>query len=921
MKPCNHSHWLSLYTQGNETTLLETDTLQTLTNHIRYPDMQQPSLFVLIGNTAKSLALRELFGVKKTRKFKGKRNTGEIHLHLDPSSIFYNRPILFADGDLPKEDLRKNLAVAEKCHVTTRRSLSKVRMGLSLNEIADSIYTRLLFLFADVLCFFSSDLGGFKQIACHMAAWLEKGQSSTLPKSTYPRVVIVTEKIPLGAESEKEARNAFIRMLREETTKDLSEQVSAINVVALFPNGKMSDEARHRCLKERLMDESDQVRKNKGDTRTLFSATHFAAFFKYACDHLSETFEEPLDFIKLSRIQNPIAADLQEHLSNFLKHIKSPMELIEFAVPMIASSFLLDSYPPDIHMFEPTSVFKTLYKGVFTQVSKDRVMAFEGSEDVILRSGFINMVENHLLDLFERSIQDTMTSSDIHRDNLRRFEGRWHSIQSSSICLVCLRRRPQYGLQCGHCICENCVVIFRECCEDDPWVFKVQHCFLCGAEMPEEVIVRVHPPTAGVGVLCIDGGGARGVVPLKLMKRIQDRIGLPIPFQTLFKVAFGISSGLIVLAMFMNGWSIDESTETFEKLAKLAFKRRRVLDIPLLSRVQEFVVSYLFDGIYPAKNIEAALKEVFGVDKSILDCSHATSIGTRVGVPVATIREPSCCIFTNYNGVGIRDQDQELDPHPQRLVFFHQNIYLELAHFKMLVLSKTIHLSRLFQRHWCPADGAFPRLCRMYWEKIRDRKVRQIFQTHPRYHRLDIEFDGPEPRLDDTDSMPELKSKAGTDRSLSKVIDNIARCVIASLFYFELDSVPERSNGEYIGTGCILCSLRYNNPAFRVLLDRLSSNNARFYLNDCLISGIVGDYSSFGRDGNFRKRLELKATNKFMISLKQDESEPCNISGSPFSIDRLVLAQGLNASFGRANHRKRKRLSDSDVPARKKQRI
>ncbi|KAI9784309.1 MAG: hypothetical protein M1839_002370 [Geoglossum umbratile] len=136
----------------------------------------------------------------------------------------------------------------------------------------------------------------------------------------------------------------------------------------------------------------------------------------------------------------------------------------------------------------------------------------------------------------------------------------------------------------------------------------------------------MHPPTAGVGVLCIDGGGARGVVPLKLMKRIQDRIGLPIPFQTLFKVAFGISSGgLIVLAMFMNGWSIDESTETFEKLAKLAFKRRRVLDIPLLSRVQEFVVSYLFDGIYPAKNIEAALKEV-----PELACLSLRSVNRRV---------------------------------------------------------------------------------------------------------------------------------------------------------------------------------------------------------------------------------------------------------------------------------------------------
>jgi patatin-like phospholipase/acyl hydrolase len=63
--------------------------------------------------------------------------------------------------------------------------------------------------------------------------------------------------------------------------------------------------------------------------------------------------------------------------------------------------------------------------------------------------------------------------------------------------------------------------------------------------MPKEVVVKIHPPTAGVGVLCIDGGGTRGVFPLKYMKRIEDRIGLRIPLQKFFKVAFGISSGML----------------------------------------------------------------------------------------------------------------------------------------------------------------------------------------------------------------------------------------------------------------------------------------------------------------------------------------------------------------------------------------
>lgn len=347
MKHCDHSYWLSLHVQGTETTLLESDRLQVLTSQIISPDTQQPSLFVLIGNAAKSLALRELFGVRNAYKSRYKRSSSEIHLYLDPSSVFHSRPILLADSDLPKQSLRTKAPTTNKCHDTTRRTLS--RPGSSVDKIAVEIYSHLLFPFADVFCFFSADLGGFRQIARHIATWLEIGQSSNLPKSTHPRVVIVTEKIPLGVESEREARKAFLWLLREETTKDLSEKISAIDIVALFPSNKISVEARHRRLKECLMNSSDQVRKNKEDTKTLFSATHFTAFSKYACDHFSKTSTEPFDFIKASRIQNPVAPDLGEHLSNFLKHIKSIEELTEFAVPTIASSFFLDNYPPDTH--------------------------------------------------------------------------------------------------------------------------------------------------------------------------------------------------------------------------------------------------------------------------------------------------------------------------------------------------------------------------------------------------------------------------------------------------------------------------------------------------------------------------------------------------------------------------------------------
>ena len=359
MKRCNHSHWLSLGTHGNETFLLESDRLQTLTHHLQDPDTQQPSLFVLIGNASKSVALRELFGTKKARKFRNKRHAGEIHLHLEPSSIFHTRPILIADGDLPQQSLRAKAPAAERCHETMRRVFSDQRT--TLDRTTDSIYSRLLLPFADVFCFFSADLGGFRQIARHMAAWLEKGQSSTLPRSTHPRVIIVTEKMSPGAQREKEARKAFLWLLTEETTRELSGQISDIHVIALLPDHKISPKARYRRLKECLLNRSDEVRRNREDAQTLFSATHFAALFRYACDHFSQSSEDPFDFIKASRMQNPVAEDLAEHLSIFLTHMKSANELTEFAVPVIASSILLDNYPPDTHSRHQSSLPRFIY--------------------------------------------------------------------------------------------------------------------------------------------------------------------------------------------------------------------------------------------------------------------------------------------------------------------------------------------------------------------------------------------------------------------------------------------------------------------------------------------------------------------------------------------------------------------------------
>ncbi|XTI94257.1 hypothetical protein V2W45_1473474 [Cenococcum geophilum] len=462
---------------------------------------------------------------------------GEIHLHLNLFSIFYGRPVLLINGNLPKQSLRGKTVIANKTRAGP--------FGLFLNEITNSIYTCLLFPFIDIFCFFYANLGSFRQIARYIATWLEKGYLLTLLKSTYLRVVIVTEKIPLG-------------LLGEEIIKDLSKLILAINIVALFLNGTISVNACYRRLKEPL------------------------------------------------RIYNPVALNLAEYLLNFLKYVKSTNELTEFAVLMAAFSLFLDSYPPKAYS-----------------------------------------------------------------------------------------ERPQYCLPYGYCICENYIIVFRDRYKDDPWIFKVRHCFLCREEIPNNIIVKVHPPTVGVGVLCINRGG------------IWDC--------RFIKVAFRVS----------------------------------------------------------------------------IDCFYATSIGTKIGLPVTIVSShPLYYIFTNYNG----------------------------ALLEVLVM--------------------FPLI-----------------------------------------KEPNFVISLGT-----------TRYIIASLFYFKLDSFLERHNGKYIVTGYILCLITCSDPAFGALLSKLANNSAGFLINDWPIPGTFNNTSFIGKDGNFRKRVDLDTFRKFIISLKEGDAKLYNISRLPFLIENLIAA-------------------------------
>ena len=207
------------------------------------------------------------------------------------------------------------------------------------------------------------------------------------------------------------------------------------------------------------------------------------------------------------------------------------------------------------------------------------------------------------------------------------------------------------------------------------------------------------------------------------------------------------------------------------------------------------------------------------------------------------------------------------------------------------------------------------------WQEFRNRRGAD---SKGRYFRFDIGFEGKEPGLDNTSKMQELRTQARAEFSDSQELEDLARSVVASLFYFELESTPKYGDGKILCAGNILCRLRAGNPALEDLFNQLSKSSAQFIFDERALSGAVEDRSSIDRSGNFRKRVEFSLGDrqrKVSISLREGSHQPNNISGSPFSVDSLVGAQGMDAHFGRADHKKRKQPDDFGSPGPKRRRI
>ena len=543
MNLCKHVSWFDL--SGEDSARFHhNDRMGQINHELFKPDQQYPTIILFLGRKCKDAALRQLYPNNNVGRGHGNKIA---NLRLDSRTYNSDNPILFADSD--PFGLCASRIGAPHCH--TERIIPIAWKPPRSQSLIRTMYSRLLSVFSDVVCVFADDFENLNDVANLLLAWIRLRDPSNLPPRIRPRVIIV-----ISDNSHSVTKDVLdledLQIALDQEGRSARETIFASVVVMHMSGDHVSPLARHRRLKEVLLKTCDVSRLARIEERVLFSAVHLAGFFSRAMAYVSRSISEPFDFTKAARAERPIGIEHREHLAAFLTLSRSIPVGQEILTSFIASSIIMDAYPPRMHSicsidsergqeltlvseFIPTNMFRTLYR---EHCAAALIQVFD-SETVA--NAWCQNIEDHIEYLFPAVDLGFETAIQLHQNNARSHSVIWAQVKSNRTCLYCLQRGSEHVLTCGHAICDVCLILFGTRLAEEQSRYEMSMCILCAAK--GSVTAKVKPATAGARILSIDGGGIRGVIPLEYLHRLQDMLGSRIRIQDLFDVAFGTSSG------------------------------------------------------------------------------------------------------------------------------------------------------------------------------------------------------------------------------------------------------------------------------------------------------------------------------------------------------------------------------------------
>jgi predicted acylesterase/phospholipase RssA len=254
----------------------------------------------------------------------------------------------------------------------------------------------------------------------------------------------------------------------------------------------------------------------------------------------------------------------------------------------------------------------------------------------------------------EEQIAEDRAAADIHKETVmthffeRVANGHNDKFISHSACFCCLFEPPEHALPCGHVLCTPCLKAYGHVKNET--LVEVFECPLepLKRELHQAWRVSLKPPSAGVRVLSLDGGGIRGIVELEILKQIERAMGGNLAIQNFFDLVIGTSTGgLIALGLTARNWTVEECCNHFQELCEKAFTRRAGGNIPAIG----WLIENYNHSKYETQPLEDALRSAFSDEDYLFGGRRRDgSLGSDIKVGVtATSSAGSAVLLTNYN--------------------------------------------------------------------------------------------------------------------------------------------------------------------------------------------------------------------------------------------------------------------------------
>ncbi|OCL00524.1 uncharacterized protein K441DRAFT_444104, partial [Cenococcum geophilum 1.58] len=427
--------------------------------------------------------------------------------------------------------------------------------------------------------------------------------------------------------------------------------------------------------------------KKKEEANLILNTATFQMYVQQALNHFAEEHGKPFDLEEVSGNMRPAPSKFKDHVVNVLLHMRDKIGidkermLLERMAPLVAAAVALsasqsgedvdiqthfdrvfaryceeacDKFYQEHWRCEQTLNNKRC-KNVRGGHTKGHQYIYNPKEEngIWISSGdftasynpslFTKLVVEHLLPL-------TTYNAEIHRQTLQKAQLMdWVcKIHTNRTCLSCLSNNPEHLLACRHVLCSTCMANFASSGGNEHLASVcIMRCpFGCIPQQPGWPWTSfMKPPSAGVRVLSLDGGGVRGILELMVLGYLQDyvevELGPDVPVIEMFDLVVGTSTGgIIALGLAHCLWDIRDSIDKFTDLASKIFSPR-----PLRSRFSR----YLYNHKYRTSVVEDAYRNLFSKKELLISGQRASPIKVAVTAVSGISGSYRPYLMTNYS--------------------------------------------------------------------------------------------------------------------------------------------------------------------------------------------------------------------------------------------------------------------------------